>query len=213
MRTLILLPDRNSSGKKDFSHAFEPEAVSFAKLLRSNTSERCDVVQIDMSEGKLVRGMRFCQAISARAKPPLDCLAWFGHGLASGLPQVGLGLKDVDRIASVFASSKVPRQTVVLYACSTGGGGFADALRDALCMAGSVNCRVVAHTNAGHCCRNPNVRFFDGMGSAHGGAGGYYPVAPGSALWKRWVKALRETDLRFRMPFMEVKEIHEELAG
>jgi hypothetical protein len=174
---------------------------------------------VDLSESKLTRQARFFEVIAGLAKPPLDCLAWFGHGLPRSLPQPWIGLKDVDHFASVFASSKVPRQTVVLYACSTGAGGvggdggFADALRDALCRAGSVNCRVVAHVTAGHATRNPNVRFFDGMGSATGGAGGYYPVAPGSALWKKWVRALRETDMRFRFPFLSVAEIHAELAG
>jgi len=50
------------------------------------------------------------------------------------------------------------------------------------------------------------------MGSTVGGVGGYYPVAPGSKLWPKWRKELRETDMRFRFPFMLVEEIHAELG-
>jgi hypothetical protein len=112
---------------------------------------------------------------------------------------------------------------VALYCCSTGAassadayaefggdGGFADRLRDALCVAGGVHCTVDAHTTAGHTTMNPYVRRFEGRGSRVGGVGGFDLVSPKSGdLWRRWRRALRETSLRYRFPVMSVAEIHD----
>jgi hypothetical protein len=82
-----------------------------------------------------------------------------------------------------------------------------------LCEAGKVHCSVVAHVNAGHATHNPRVRRFEGRGSPMGGTGGSWIVAPGSKLWKPWVRALQKTDLRLRFPLMSIGEIHRELLS
>jgi hypothetical protein len=116
---------------------------------------------------------------------------------------------------------------VVLYACSTGndpdddpdtapGSGedsFADVLRDDLCWAGSIWCRVVAHTTAGHTTQNPWLKFFDGKGSPYGGVGAellFPPRDHDGRLTTEW-KTLQElllSDFRFKFPFMRAAEIH-----
>ena len=146
-----------------------------------------------------------------------DVLAIFGHGWETGI-QCGFGLAQVGDLAGALAgAARAPR--VILYGCLTaegtgpgGDGGFADALRDALCAAGAAWAQVDAHVTAGHCCRIPYVRRFEGAGVPTGGLGGAYLVTPGAALWKPWVAALKG-DLRFRFPFLSAVAIHCELGG
>lgn len=141
-------------------------------------------------------------------------VAIFCHGWANGLQLVPMvRIRD---LAHILAEHRAP--VVTLYACSTadgpatgGDGGFADRLRDALCAAGAVACRVDAHATAGHATRNPYVRRFEGMGVATGGVGGQWIVTPKSALWGPWARALKG-DLRWEFPLLSVAEIHARLA-
>jgi hypothetical protein len=223
---LVFAPQYNTAGKKaDATGAFQPEAQAFA---RHHGVPKNQVVYVDNTLSK--REMRqtvlgvvaaFRQGASG-GKPP-DAVAFFCHGQGKRI-QFGFDTTNVADLAKAMTGIVAPR--VALYACNTGkasdaealaafggDGGFADALRDALCQAGATECQVDAHTTAGHTTMNPNVRRFQGMGSPVGGVGGFYIVHPKQKnLWKKWRTVLRETNLRFDFPFMSVAEIHKALT-
>jgi len=220
MRALVLLPDRDSRGKKDYTAVFRPEASRFVTAVRDGVvGAVVTVKEIDLGQPPGFRVSDFLGWIDEEQKAGgLDLLAWFGHGLKGYLPQVGRGLYP-EMLGSRLASPKRRRVDVALFACSTGDGagphgdgGFGDLLRDALCKGGSTACRVLSHTNAGHATWNPNVREFLGAGSDVGGTGGSWVVAPGSPLWGKWKKALRGS-LRLRLPLMTTAQVHAELSA
>lgn len=205
MKILCVAPQYDSKGKHDATGAFQPEAAAFAKLHGG-----APPVWIDNRLPKPQMRAAFLRAVEA-ARP--DLLAVFCHGWPTGI-QFGLGIRDADALAAAMGGDRV-----VIYGCLTakgtgagGDGGFADAVRDALCRAGRTQAQVDAHETAGHATRNPFVRRFAGMGSATGGAGGYYLVAPKGPAWARWVAALKG-DLRLRFPLMDAAAIHAELGA
>lgn len=228
-RALIFIPQHNSEGKKDVTYAFAPEAEAFAKLCAS----RSEIVSFDNSKDYTRRRKQILDVLSERAEGVVfDTVAFFCHGWGNGT-QAGFMKPHAHTLARAILDVVGNDENVVvpLYCCSTGndpdedpitaaGTGddsFADKLRDALCIERAVNCRVMAHTTVAHTTSNPMVLFMDGMGSTVGGVGGYPPVSPKAGkLWNAWKKSLRDRSantLRFRMPFMTVAEIHEELAG
>jgi hypothetical protein len=215
---LALAPRYNTGSKKDTTGAFQPEARAFLRFVGIG-----DPVLIDnrTSETDMRR-----QVLSALADPRIctggePVVAFFCHGQSRKI-QFGFGLAHADLLAKAIAAGS-QRARVVLYACNAGmdvrgapvggDGGFADVLRDALCRVGCVDCVVDAHTTAGHTTRNPYVRRFEGRGSPVGGIGGSFIVQPGSALWRKWQAALRDTDLRFEFPFLSIGEIHNRLVS
>lgn len=229
MTVLILTGDRNVK-RADFTHVFLPESERFAQLVKPALGPVMSA-RIDVSV-PLVR--RAAQALTEIEKVPdgsLRCLAIFSHGWPRGC-QVGFDLTSVKTLATVLArkAQRGSKLVVALYCCSTasffrsifgrtaigGDGGFADALRDALCQAGCTDCAVYGHDTVGHATENPYVRVFEGLGSPVGGHGGAWIVAPRSDLWRRWRVLLanpRRSDLRLRFPFESVAEIHDEVAA
>lgn len=208
MSILAFAPMHNTPGKRDATGAFQPEARAFVKLHGGI------IALIDNHARPLVQRRQVHAAISEVGP---SVVAFFCHGWRTGI-QFGIGMAHLDALAAAISGASYG-PTIALYCCSTGSGpgiggdgGFADWFRDALCRAGADFCQIDAHTTAGHCTRNPNVRRFEGMGSPTGGVGGYYIVAPKSALWSRWRAALAG-DLRLRFPMMSVGEIHRELAA
>jgi len=158
---------------------------------------------------------------------PFRQVAVFCHGWSTGL-QLVPRQSVAEFAAAIRRHELAPGCIVTLYACSAGSdtlastsemsgagpggdGGFADRLRDALCAAGDVHCRVDAHSTPGHLARNPYVRRFEGGGSASGGIGGQWLVTPKSAHWAAWRKALAG-DLRWEFPHLTAAEIHARLA-
>lgn len=211
---LALAPLHNSEGRRDATGAFQPEAEAWLDA-QGLTGAEAEAVLIDNRWTNLAMRRAVIRALEC-ALP--DVLGIFCHGWGTGI-QFGFSIGHVDSLAEAIHVDGDVAPRVALYCCSTGkgpgvggDGGFADMLRDALCRAGSVYCRVDAHTTAGHCTRNPYVRRFEGGGSASGGSGGAWIVTPASALWDRWRAALRDTDLRLRYPTMTVAEIHAELG-
>jgi hypothetical protein len=227
-RVLAIRCEHNAHGKKDVTYAFKPEARDFVKL----AAEGSRVVIID-NHKKLSGRRAQCNAIldgAIEAGEHFDSVAVFCHGWLNGI-QIGYTRKTVNQLSQrIFAlTGESSVVTVPLFCCSTGedpeddplnaaGTGddsFADKLRDDLCGLGANLCRVMAHTTVAHTTSNPMVLFMDGMGTPDGGVGGYPPVAQGSASWKAWKKALRDrknNTLRFRMPYMSVAAIHEEIG-
>lgn len=225
-RALIFIPEHNAHGKKDVTGAFQPEAERFRDLC----GEGSEIVTFDNNKGFAVRRRQVLAAMSARTD--FDTVAFFCHGWEKGI-QAGFSKTTVKTLAKAILDVCGNNEEVIvpLFCCSTGedpdddpitaaGTGedsFADRLRDALCQDGAPDCRVMGHTTVAHTTSNPMVLFMDGMGSKVGGVGGYPPVSPASkGLWTAWKRALRDRQnntLRFRMPFMEVGGIHEELIG
>ena len=210
MRTLTIAPTFNTPGKKDATGAFQPERDAFVTCVNPLDW------QSDADNHTTKSAMRAVVLADVHAVAP-TLLAVFGHGWRTGI-QFGFSLPHVDELAAELARG-CPFVRVALYCCSTGSGpgvggdgGFADMLRDALCRAGAVHCQVDAHDRSGHTTKNPYVTRFMGQGSATGGQGGQWIVAPKSALWGRWVRALRG-DLRFRFPLMDVAAIHAKLEA
>ncbi len=226
---LVLLPDRNVI-KNDWKGAFLPESINFASKAFPQRTKLVVTRQL-IDVGKTEANMRAQVAlafIDAKAAGFLvPRVAFFCHGFKNRI-QLGFRMPHVDQLANLISAScgETLGPIVTLYACSTGGGdgvndeqdggdgGFADALRDALCHRGRVNCRVDSHTIAGHTTQLAYVRRFEGMGSEHGGTGGSWLVAPGSKLWPAWKAALKDksSTLRYRYGAMTVAEVHAELA-
>jgi hypothetical protein len=215
---LLLAPRRDTPGKHDATGAFQPEARRFFGIHGGRQ------VHVDNGYSAERRAEHVLDELVTSPPAPWQTIAFFCHGTPSSI-QLGFDLRNVQDLARAVAQTSAPDVRVLLYCCSTastirrllrtsvgGDGGFADALRDALCREGATGCRVVGHTTVGHATKNPYVRFFDGKGSSIGGQGGEYVVRPGSALWPRWREALA-TDFRFHFPYLEVAQIHDVLAA
>jgi hypothetical protein len=226
MNILCFRPLHNTPGKRDVTGAFAPEAEKFLKVHGGGV-----VHAFNNQKPMAHRRQQVLEIIKAEGKDEnFDAVAFFCHGWSTGI-QAGFMRPHIQALATAIdtATGATRDLGVVLYCCSTGddpqdqpdeaaGTGdnsFADRLRDALCATGDGNefCRVTAHSTVAHATQNPYVLFFDGMGSKVGGVGGYFPVGPGSPLWPKWRKKLRETDLRFRFPFLSVEELHKELLS
>jgi hypothetical protein len=218
----VLVPTTNSERKKDVTGAFLPESRRFAEMMR-DAGHVVSEHAIDNTQAVPARRKQAYGALTqASSSAPLDVIAMFCHGWRDGV-QHGFTRKTLAGFSALPLATDV---LVILYCCSTGDdgqglsapgtgdGSFADTLRDQLCVATRSMCRVVAHTTVAHATRNPNVLFFEGLGSPVGGVGGLAPVTPKHALWKPWKLALRNNpDFRFRFPSMTVAAIHEELIG
>lgn len=220
MRILVLYASKNTPGHgNDAGGAFIPQAQVFAKARRA-AGDTVELVPFDNLMGNGRRDA-FLKLISQAA--PFDALAYFGHGLRTGLPSAGVTFASDLKLAEVIHAKAAKNLRVILYACSTAGapgadrdrldgdGGFADRLRDALSKLGHVGW-IDAHTIAGHTTINRYTRRFYMDGEAEG-TGGTWIVAPGSPEWGAWGDALKN-DQAFRMgfPFMAESEIHKRLA-
>ncbi len=223
-RVLAFAPRFNTPGKRDATGSFQLEAGAFVRLARKGS----ELVLVDNRKGVPARRQEVLAAIDARVGEGFTSLAFFCHGLRSSI-QLGFRSLLAPPLATAITNLTDAAQDVVvpLYCCSTaadhdgdalgapgtGDHSFADKLRDALCAAGAVHCRVMAHSTVGHTTMNPMVVFMDGMGSAQGGVGGYAPVSPGSVQWRAWKQTFRlAATLRLRMPYMTPEAIHAELS-
>ncbi len=221
MHLLCLVPDANSPGKKDVTGAFHPEAVAFCRHHGVNPAK---AIARFPTKGTLA-ARRAVTTRTLAASAGLDVVAFFCHGWANGI-QAGFQLASVRALASLCSAALVVDGHVLLYACDAGrdndadqaddleegpggDGGFADELRDG-CETFGRRVTVVAHAATGHCCMNPHVRMFE---PERMGRGGRWVITPGTRLWPRWVRAMRDPDgtLRYRFWGMSFEEIAEEL--
>ncbi len=222
MKLLCLVPDANSPGKKDVTGAFHPEAVAFCKHHEVHPAK---TIARFPAKGSLTARRTVCARTLSQVSG-LDVIAFFCHGYRDGI-QAGWQTKTVRALASLCAAALVETGHVLLYACSTadgplegppsdiaedgpgGDGGFADELRDA-CETLGRRVTVVGHDREGHCTFNPYVRAFEPQCM---GRGGRWVVTPGTSLWPRWVRALKNprSSLRYRFWGMTGEEIRAEL--
>lgn len=223
--TFVFTGDRNADGKRDFTGAFDPEARAFMKLYGIPLGHR---LSVNFGNPGFESPKRRSQVLdfikSTSPDKELGCVAVFSHGLTDKI-EIGFGKKHVTDLVSALKSRKTAKNILVLlYCCSTGGtsanstgdNSFADLLRDELCKQGFSDCRVMAHTIAGHATRNPMKRLFDGLGSPVGGVGGQMIVSPTTqkTLFAKWRAALTRSDLfRFKFPTMTIAEIHNYLIS
>jgi hypothetical protein len=221
--TLVITGDRNAVGKRDFTGAFDPEAKLFMRLYNISSNAR---LQVNFGNPGFESVKRRTEVINFITNTipnnELGCLAIFCHGLTDKI-EVGFAKRHISDLVQALKARKTSKEIMILlYCCSTGGTNanstgdntFADLLRDALCREGFVNCRVLAHTVAGHATRNPMKRFFDGMGSPVGGTGGTMIVSPNTqkTLFAKWRAALTQADLfRFKFVTMSIADIHTHL--
>lgn len=208
---------------------FQGQAKEWQTWMRARGIEARLVVLPVSTMAILARWPKVRAALERNRDQQVVQIAVFCHGWSSGIQFVhGARVKHFAQAikAGLFGSTRV---NVTLYCCTAGSdtdpktpetsgdapggdGGFADLLRDALCAAGVVDCRVDAHTVLGHTTRNPYVRRFDGHGSPVGGVGGSWLVTPGSAHWHAWDKAT-DGELRWEFPLLEAGAIHVKLAA
>jgi hypothetical protein len=233
MSTLIIRGESNTPGMKDYTGAFLPESTAFQQLHKEMQ------YYLETFDNRLPFAQRSKQflkrlATLAAANVTFDTVAIFCHGWGDGI-QAGFTRRNVKTLVAALIDAGLDTTqkddaTIILYCCSTGDdpdhddtksapgvdvgeGSFADAFRDELCKAGHTECRVVAHTTAGHTTKNPYAIVFEGLGSPIGGVGGTMPVTLGQKqLWSTWVKLLK-TSFRFEYPFMTVGMIHERILA
>lgn len=218
MAVLAFTPDRNTK-VADYSGAFKPEAMRFCTLYGGMRVEVPLDKPLRFQQETCLGAIQGAAQNAAAAGKTLDCVAFFCHGFTPRL-QFAWSRPNVGRLAQALA--EVGCRRVALYACSAAGGpgpggdgGFADVLRDAMCIVGMTDARVLAHRTSGHTTWNPRKRFFEGMGSPVGGTGGFDIVGEKSPLWNRWRKRLAtpKDTLRFQINFMSVADIHAELLA
>jgi hypothetical protein len=213
MTMLCFAPAFNTKGRKDATGAFIPEAKRFLEHHGQNESM---LRLIDNTQNKAQMRKAVLRHLKEFAGHGLDGVFFFCHGWRRGI-QFGFTSKNLKKLAAAIFDACDQNPRMVFYSCDVardsdrhraddlktmgGDGGFADEMRDALCMAGARWCRVDGHTTRGHTTRNPHVRRFEGNGSHVGGLGGYYIVPrQKKKLFKKWRELLR-TDFRFDYPF------------
>jgi len=225
---LVLYSSANSNGKKDATCVFIPEAKEFAKIhkIPDGNCIGLPLTKMRVNERKdRVRDAIYC----AGREKPLTGIVFFGHGWPTGF-QFGFNRDDAYELADCIEmahKNSTELLCVALYACLTGENqirdneiknigpattnGFADILRKELRKSGIKKGTVDAHKTAGHSTYNPYViRFF--LHDTGIDTGGSWLVEPASEYWLFWKRALRNTDLRFRFPFMNELQIKSELS-
>lgn len=231
MRALVFAPLRNAHGKRD-ADEFAREAQAFLRYLKtsgdgvepaSRFGLETSVAMFDNTGEPAERRAEVLAHLQALEPGTLDVLAFACHGWPDGI-QAGFRCEHARGLAREVKAVAAHALTVVLYCCSTGAdqlastdeftdpgpggdGGFADRLRDELADTG-VAATVYAHSNAGHCTRNPRARVF----RPGRGAGGHWLVAPGSKLWPAWTRYLKGEG-RFRFPFLTQEQLEAELSA
>lgn len=124
----------------------------------------------------------------------IDVVAYFGHGSERGLLSAGIGPAAVPGFVDRLAPKCSKTVVVILYACRCGAReGIGSRLRTEF-RRNNVDAIVFAHQTSGDTASNPHKRRFPS---------GDYLVEPGSDRFQAWHRALRDTDLWMRYPFLE----------
>ena len=217
---LVISGDRNSEDKTaDYTGMFLPEALAFMKTHNIPVANHH---RVNLSYSESSRRFSVYNFIKKKHAElgQIEGIAFFCYGLGKKI-QLGIRISDLQDF-SYLIKEIIPKKstnfTFVLYCCSLGdspgiGGerGFADCLRDEMCKAGIVDVTITTNVEDGHATKNTSKKKFDGLSSPVGGTGGIWIVAPKTTLWIKWKNAINKTDLRFRVPFMTIAEIHKEL--
>lgn len=220
---VAIAPRYDSEGKRDATHAFQPEAKRFLELHSSPEP----TFLFDNRKAPEGRAQEVTAYLSSLYPNEIDLVAFFCHGWPAGA-QIGYTNQNVGDLARNLHRVLKRDGRVVLYACSTGedtdkktddskepgpggDGGFADLLRDSLSKMGNNGGWVDAHALVAHTTKNSFVRRFYTDGH-DGDIGGDWLVTPRSSLWSKWRSALMDTDLRYMFPMMSVGAIRSALS-
>jgi len=235
---LIVAPLHNSGSKNDATGAFHPGARAFSRVHGLDQSAE---FRWDNRLGRYAQADAVIREMERREPKVLAAFCHgYQHGVQFGLRSPGHRFRteiDVsywERFITALSTHNAAGYTapvVVLYACSTGDdpdddpdtapgsgdGSFADLLRDALCDRWATQCRVMAHTTAGHTWLNPQVKMFDGDGDVAGGVGAELLAVDGDDEGEsfreesRKLAALLRTDWAFTFPFRPIDAIRSDL--
>lgn len=194
MNGIIFYQGHNKIGRHDATGAFIPGAKKF-----SSTHNVSKLVMLGEDHKK----NRKLMLDSLQQASGLDVVAYFGHGVISGLPSAGIHWSDLTPLASAISSAVNPGARVLLYACSSGAP---DCFAEHLAKRGNEKFTVYGHTIPGHSFTNPYVTRFP-----------YAPdstpflVPPGDPLWTQWYRQLKTdgSEMWLRFPFMTKEELHE----
>ena len=105
---------QNTGGKHDATGAFLPAAQKFG------VAYNCPWRQFDNSgPGPAVR-KRFFDTIYANCPGGTNLFAYFGHGIAGGLPSANVYGSDIDDLLNILGPKIAKPFVAVLYACSAG---------------------------------------------------------------------------------------------
>lgn len=225
MKALLLVPDQDSPGRKDVTHAFLPEARAFARHHKLDADDPNTLKRFP-TNAPLDHRRAVCSLALRSVSSPIDVLALFCHGWKAGV-QCGWMRQHVQTLARLLGQHMRIDGHVLLYACDTakdmdddevderaggpgGDGGFADMLRDSCEVLGR-RVQVMGHTQTAHTTMNPFARYF---APGCGGKGGHWYVEPDAPHWSAWCRALRDprSTLRYRFWQMTPDEIAAELA-
>jgi hypothetical protein len=189
---------QNTGGKNDATGAFLPAAQKFG------AAYNCPWRQFDNSGPGVAVRKRFFDTIETNCPGGTNLFAYFGHGIASGLPSANVYGDDIDDLLKVLVPKIVKPFVAVLYACSAGmAQGFSGKLRSKL----GPDVWVYGHTSVGHTFTNPDV-----SEEASGNSPTFRQLyGSGSALRGPWAEALKYTDLWLRFPLMEDANIDAEV--
>lgn len=218
-------PGINPKTGKPYKDAdyFRRQAQAFLDVMEEEYGYEGKLVVFD---NKIPFAQRGKQVLDALVKEKnVNVVSFACHGWKNGI-QAGFDLKTVKKLAAAIAKAGNGQYLVVpLFCCSTGDGtphtpngpggdgGFADGLRDELCRAGCIYCVVMGHDTAGDTVTNPYAVFFRGDGSATGGNGGMWIVAPDAKMFKAWKAELKSnSDFKYRFATMTLAAIHDELS-
>lgn len=190
-RVLVLLPDRDSPPKRDYSGAFRPAAVALVQHLRPASVDlvevpvptvdpvRLTITGADKQRGYELAAVKTCEAVERGGWTRVVLLC---HGWATGL-QLGIRMAkqrgaDAGHLSRfVRALRTCAPRSVTLFACSAGDapGSSKSAHLDgrgslAELLAREAGAPVLAHWTAGHATRNPDLIAFSPGPSARGEA-------------------------------------------
>lgn len=211
----VFAPRHDQQNLHDASGMFIPKAQEFVSyfgfsnppLLFDNDANNDGVGDRSDQLGTLGGRRREIITTIEAIENPINVVAYFGHGYDSRLLSAGFRNDNhretfADAIAN--KSRGVGLVVVILYACRSGAfvdGGFARELYGDLLRRG-VRSTIFGHETSGPAHSNPNKRRYPG---------GSYVIEPNSRLWNVWGRALNDSDLWMRYPFMEPHVIEREL--
>lgn len=201
----VCIPAFDTPGKKDASGAFRPESARLVKALGCNASVRI------FDNNRAMVDRRKEVGLALERVQGLDLAAFLCHGWKDGI-QAGWTLPMVKDLGARLALACNAGATVALYCCDTGRdadgdrkddvgqgpggrGGFASQLFMAMSTHGWKG-QLWAHPTTAHTTMNPHVRVFRQDDDPELGD---WAIEPHSERWVYWVRALRETEFRFRM--------------
>ncbi len=186
-RILILIPDRDSPPKKDYTHVFLPEARGLARAYAG----QAEVVQVQVPTvdpktltippGSKRQGFAEAarQTLAAIGRGSWTRIVFMCHGWDAGF-QLGFRMTkqttdDKANLAALIIALNRQRafspqlRTITLFACSAGDepassksspGTGDNSIADYI--RDQVGCAVIAHWTTGHATRNSDLIFFDG---------------------------------------------------